>query len=144
VIELIYSDPESSSGNAQRNYALDFIKDEDCYVYFLDDDNSIHNDLYKLIANLEDNKMYTFGQKRNESVFPYIDILRGDKVNIYRIDTGMLLIDNGLIGNIRWKIDKYSADGYFIKECFLKNHDKWIYVDEVLSYYNHVPLNQNE
>jgi hypothetical protein len=136
VVELMYSDPNSTSGNAQRNFALDYIKDDDCYVYFLDDDNSIHPDLYKLLNNLDDNKIYTFGQKRSVSIFPYVDVLKGDIIEVYKIDTGMILIDNKLIHDIRWRINKYNADGYFIKECFIKNAENWLFVNEILSYNN--------
>jgi glycosyltransferase involved in cell wall biosynthesis len=138
IIELVHSESGSISGNAQRNFALDYIKDMDGYVYFLDDDNSIHKDLYKLLDNLEDDRMYTFGQKRIKTNFPYVDNLKGDIVEVYKIDSGMMLIDNKLIGDIRWKINKYNADGYFIKECLMKNDDKWVYVDGIMSNYNNI------
>lgn len=136
VIEMVHKDENSISGNAQRNFALEHIKNKDSYVYFLDDDNMIHEDLYKLLHNAEDNKIYTFDQKRTKGVFPYVDVLKGDVVEVYRVDSGMVLIDNKLIGSNRWKLDKYNADGHFIKDCFTGNEDKWIYVNSILSNYN--------
>jgi hypothetical protein len=144
VIELIHFDAGSRSGNAQRNFALDYIKDqnntnncdENTYIYFLDDDNIIHPDLYKLFEQLEDNRIYTFGQKRDPKYFPYVSVLKGDIPEIYMVDSAMTLMNYKLIKDIRWKIDKYNADGVFIKECIMKNSDNWVYVDQILSDYN--------
>ena len=56
--ETIFNDPKISEyshfneisvyGNAQRNYGISKIKDENCFVYFLDDDNIVHPELFKL------------------------------------------------------------------------------------------------
>ena len=35
-------------GNTQRNYALSLVEDDN-YIYFLDDDNIIHPDFWKII-----------------------------------------------------------------------------------------------
>ena len=151
IVEMMYYDEESISGNAQRNVALDYLMSENNdneneklnnkYVYFLDDDNSINPDMYKLMYKLlnneiEPNMLYTFGQKRSIDIFPYVDILKGDVIEVYKIDSAMMLIDYNLIGKIRWKKDKYNSDGIFIKECLMKNSDKWVYINKVLAYYN--------
>jgi hypothetical protein len=115
------------SGNPQRNYALDNIKIKDTYLYFLDDDNEIHKDLYKLLNIADDNKLYTFNQK---------DRIKGNCIELFYIDTAMMLIDYNLCKDIRWILDKYNADGYYIKECYLNNTDKWIYVNNTLCTYN--------
>ena len=52
------------------------------------------------------------------------------------IDSAMFLIDYDLCKDIRWQCDKYNADGYYIKDCFKNNEEIWIYVDELLSFYN--------
>jgi hypothetical protein len=49
------------SGNPQRNYALTKITNKDTYIYYLDDDNIIHPDLYNLLDFI-DNTIYTFNQ----------------------------------------------------------------------------------
>jgi hypothetical protein len=125
------------SGNSQRNYGLENITNTDTYVYFLDDDNIIHPDLYKLLDTLEDNKIYTFNQKRPTTVFPHTYLLLGNKIELCKIDTAMFLVDYNLCKNIRWAPDKYVADGIFIVECYSENRDKWIYVDELMAYYNY-------
>jgi glycosyltransferase involved in cell wall biosynthesis len=136
ISEYIISDKNSISGNAQRNYGIENVKDKNSYLYFLDDDNIIYPDLYKLFDKLEPNKIYTFDQKRPNNIFPYVDLLKGNNIELENIDTAMFLIDYNLCKNVRWIIDKYNADGYYIKECFKNNEAHWIYVDELLSFYN--------
>jgi hypothetical protein len=120
------------SGNPQRNYALDHIEIADTYLYFLDDDNTIDPDLYRLLNILDDNKMYTFGQKnslRGEG-------LQGVDICVHRIDSAMFLIDNKLCNDIRWRKDLYAADGYYIVDCYSRNKDNYIFVDNRLCRYN--------
>ena len=126
INEYLYKD-EGCSGNPQRNYALDNIKNENTFLYFLDDDNLIHPDLYKLFDIIDDNKFYTFDQK---------DRINGDYIEIYHIDTAMLLIDYNICKNIKWKFDLYNADGHYIKECYAQNKDKWVYINNSLCTYN--------
>lgn len=130
---------DGGSGNPQRNYALDLIKDMDTYLYYLDDDNVIHPELYTLLSTLEDNKMYTFDQQRPDNIFPYKTLLKGDNVALYNIDTAMMLIDYNLCRNIRWDAHKYNADGLYITECYEKNKNNWVYIDKTMAFYN--PLN---
>lgn len=127
ITEYIFKKEGGCSGNPQRNFALDNIKNKDTYLYFLDDDNLIDNNLYKLLNIIDDNKIYTFNQ---------INRIKGDNIEIYKIDTAMFLIDYNLCKDIRWILDKYNADGHYIKDCYLKNNDKWIYVDNDLCSYN--------
>jgi len=127
---------EGISGNPQRNFALDIIDTLDTYIYFLDDDNIIHPDIYDFLNNIEPEKMYTFNQSRPKNVYPYKSLLKGDNIEIFNIDTAMLLINYNLCKDIRWIPDKYNADGFFIKECYESNADKWVFVDKTLSYYN--------
>ena len=125
-------------GNCQKNYGLTKISNTNTYVYFLDDDNIIHPDLYKLLDTLEDNKIYTFNQKRPADVFPYKELLLGNKIEIGKIDTAMFLVDYNLCKNIKLMKDKYMSDGIFIVECYSENRDKWIYIDKLMAYYNYL------
>ena len=126
ITEYIYKS-HGCSGNPQRNYALDNIKNNNTFLYFLDDDNKIHEDLYNLLDIIGENKLYTFNQK---------DRINGDCIEVYYIDTAMILIDYNICKNIRWKSDLYNADGHYIKECYLQNTDKWIYINNTLCTYN--------
>ncbi len=49
IKEYVHYDNNSCFGNAQRNFALNNIKNENTYLYFLDDDNLINPELYKLL-----------------------------------------------------------------------------------------------
>jgi hypothetical protein len=140
IREFVFRDENGISGNPQRNYALDQITKEETYLYYLDDDNIIHPDLYKLLDIIEKNKIYTFNQKRPIDVYPYVDLLKGNEIELFKIDTAMFLIDYRLCKNIKWILDKYNADGYYIKECYEKNRHSHIYVDNEFSYYNKISM----
>jgi hypothetical protein len=126
----------SISGNIQRNYALDRVGDT--YVYFLDDDTIMHPDMGVFLKTIEPNHIYTFDQERNSKDFPFTESLKGDTIEMFRIDTAMFLIDSALIKNIRWTVDEYTADAIFITECYSTHPESWIYVDRTLSYYNYL------
>jgi len=127
---------EGISGNPQRNYALGLIENTDTYLYYLDDDNIIHDDLYLLLDSIECGKIYTFDQARPKNVYPYKEVLRGDTIEIFNIDTAMFLIDFNLCQDINWQIEKYNADGYYIKDCYERNKENWTYVNKTMAYYN--------
>lgn len=127
---------DGASGNPQRNYALDLIKDMDTYLYYLDDDNVIHPELYTLLDVVEDKRIYTFDQQRPDNIFPFKTLLKGDNVTLFNIDTAMMLIDYNLCRNIRWDAHKYNADGLYITECYEKNKNNWTYVDKIMAFYN--------
>ena len=117
------------SGNPQRNYALDMITNKDTFIYYLDDDNVIHPNLYRLL-NIIDKNIYTFNSNKH----------KGNNVTVYNIDTAMCILYYNLCSNIRWTLDKYEADGIYINETYEKNKDKHIYVNNFLSYYNNLSL----
>ncbi len=126
ISEYVYSDG-GICGNSQRNYALQNIKNENTFLYFLDDDNIMHPHFFKLINFLQKGKIYTFNNCNN---------LKGNLIKVGKIDTAMFLIDNNLCKNIFWKLEYYDADGRYIEECYNKNKNAHIYVDNDLSYYN--------
>ena len=118
---------ECISGNPQRNYALAQIKNKNTILYYLDDDNTIHPQLYKLLNIIEADKIYTFNQTSR---------LKGDTPKLNKIDTAMVLIDNNLCENLSWNKHQYGADGIYIETIYNKNKDKHIFVDDDLCYYN--------
>jgi len=126
IREFVYKG-DGISGNPQRNFALSNMRFDDTYLYFLDDDNIIHNDLYKLLDIIDNDKIYTFNQ---------VDRIKGDKFGIGVIDSAMVLIDYKKCKTARWSPNIYDADGLYILENYLNNRENWIYVDNDLSYYN--------
>ena len=135
ISEYIYTG-NGISGNPQRNFALDNIKNKNTYIYYLDDDNLIHPELYNLLNEIKSNKIYTFDQKRPTNIYPYKELLKGDDIRLYNIDTAMILIDYNLCKDIKWIEDKYIADGIYIMECYIRNKSNWIYINKCLSFYN--------
>ena len=119
------------SGNPQRNYALSKITNPQALMYYLDDDNIIHPNLYKLLNIVNNNKIYTFNQCNR---------LKGNNINVCHIDTAMVIIPYNLCKNVRWILKEYSADGLYIKECYDENKNKHIYIDNDLCYYNKISV----
>ncbi len=106
------------SGNGQRNYALTKITNLDTLIYYLDDDNIIHPDLYNLLDFIDNITIYSFNQYNR---------IKGNNINVAYIDTAMVIIPVNLCKNIKWKLDVYEADGYYIKESYDNNKDKHVY-----------------
>lgn len=118
---------EGISGNPQRNFALTQVSNPDTLLYYLDDDNVIHENLYKLLNIIDCNKIYTFNQQNR---------IKGNHVAVNHIDTAMIIIPFNLCKDITWIVDKYAADGHYIEECYHKNKNTHTYVDNDLCYYN--------
>lgn len=128
IKEYIYN-CEGIYGNPQRNYALSKITNPDTLLYYLDDDNIIHPNIYRLMNIIDNDKLYTFNQYNR---------IKGNNVFINNIDTAMTIIPFRLCKNEKWILDKHNADGYYITECYDKNKNTHIFVDNDLCYYNKI------
>lgn len=118
----------SISGNAQRNHALDLV--ENGWIYFNDDDTLVHPELSDAIKDL-DADFASFKQVMPSGVLR----LDGKSVTLNNIDSHNFIMDVSLLGNSRWNLQRYDADGVFAHECWLKSK-KYKHVDKVLSIYN--------
>ncbi len=128
IKEYLYKG-EGISGNPQRNYALSKIINSNTLLYYLDDDNVVHPNIYRLTNIIDNNKIYTFNQYNR---------IKGNNINIGNIDTAMVIIPFKLCKNEKWILDKYEADGYYIKQCYDNNKNVHVYVDNDLCYYNKI------
>jgi predicted O-methyltransferase YrrM len=128
IKEYLYKG-EGISGNPQRNYALTKVTNQNTLLYYLDDDNIIHPNIYRLLNIVDNTKLYTFNQYNR---------IKGNNICVGQIDSAMVIIPYKLCKNEKWITDKYDADGYYIKECYDKNKNKHIYVDNNLCYYNKI------
>jgi hypothetical protein len=130
IIELFHKNESSIYGNAQRNFALDWIQHNniDTFIYFLDDDNSIHPHFYNIIPFLLPDNYMTFNTNN----------LKGNVIQLAHIDTAMFIIHSNLCKNKRWVLDKYEADFHFIKLIHDSFPDDWIYIDNTFAYYNNL------
>jgi predicted O-methyltransferase YrrM len=120
------------SGNPQRNYGLSKISNEDTLLYYLDDDNIVHPDLYKMLNIIDKNKMYTFNQTNG---------LCGNNIILDAIDTAMFICGYKLCKNLGWVADRYNADGIYITQCYEQNKKNHVFIDNDLCYYNKINLN---
>lgn len=123
----LHRDKKSTVGHAQRNFALDLIKEG--YVYMNDDDTIIHPELWENIKDLTEDFISFYQENKFGGIR-----LKGE-VGIRKIDSHNFIVNNNIIENTRFIIDKYEADGYFAIECFNKSKTK-ITVHKVLSTYN--------
>lgn len=118
------------SGNPQRNLGLKFVSKG--YVYFLDDDNIMHPNFWKVynsINNLEN--IYSFDMERQDG-----SIKEGNQPFLHVADTAMVLIPYHFIKGLEWYKHFVYSDGLFISTLYYKNMSRFIYIPMVLSYYN--------
>lgn len=118
---------DGNTGNPQRNFGIEMIKNQNTFIYFLDDDNVVHSNMYKLLDVAFDGEFYTFNQEGG---------LKGDKIAINQIDTGMYLVDFKIAKEVRWFPHCHASDFYYINECYSKNRNSWVYLDSDICYYN--------
>jgi glycosyltransferase involved in cell wall biosynthesis len=129
----------SVSGNSQRNRALDQIKDG--WVYFLDDDNILHPQLFPVIKTelhkKQCIKVFIFRQ-----YFDYDkNVIRAatpSKVKAQSIDAAQFLVNASVIGFLdRWRKETYYSDGSFISAIVAKNNPyDFMFLSGILCYYN--------
>jgi len=135
--EVYYFKDDSVCGHGQRNYALKLLKElrtpphMDPYVYFLDDDTTLHPDLYTEIKDLT-NDFIHFNQVNKNGSHRI-----GGTVKVNHIDTGSVVAKLSLVQNFSWKTDLYNADGYFHEAVFAKAQNP-IYINKPLSIYNNL------
>ena len=129
IEEYSHFNIDSKFGNSQRNYALDKVT-EDAIIYYLDDDNIIHNNFYIFLNIISDDFIYTFDQQRSDR------ILTGDNLSVDNIDTAMIILPFKLCHAVKWINNLYEADGKYIEECYSYNCNNHIYVNNILAFYN--------
>lgn len=120
--------PESSTGNAQRNLALDLI--DKGHIYFNDDDTLIHPELWDSIQ-YHHVDFISFSQAHKDSSIR----LRGDTISVGSIDSHNFIVSADIAKDVRFVLDKYEADGIFAQQCYSKASTK-VFIDKVLSIYN--------
>ena len=124
-----YKNKKSGMGNAQRNFAIDLVKDG--HLYFNDDDTCIHPFLWKRINSLDAHDFIHFSQISKDGSLR----LKGDRVANNYIDSHNFIVSRECVGDTRWVIDRYDADGIFAETCYKKATSP-IFIPKVLSIYN--------
>lgn len=123
-----YQDPESVYGHGQRNYALSLIRKG--YVYFNDDDTVIHPELWENIRDVKDD-FISFIQLNKDGT----ERIAGNIISCCHIDSHNFIVSRDTIGDIKWWITEYGADGVFAQNCYEASTTK-LYIAKPLSIYN--------
>lgn len=128
--------------NSLINEYLDNVN-EDSFIYFLDDDNLIHENfnialdkLYK--ENFETILFSQYGKYGNKEFTRIADY---HNIRVEGIDQGQIIYNRELIDNLRYWENVYRGDGYFITEYIIRlrqqNKLNVVYIDKrILCYYN--------
>jgi hypothetical protein len=124
----LHTNPNSKVGHSQRNFALELINYG--HVYMNDDDTTIHPNLWENIKDLT-NDFITFNQANPDGT----SRLSGKSVEVGKVDSHSFIICRDLIGETKWIVDKYEADGYFAVDCYSKCKS-FVAIDQFLSIYN--------
>jgi hypothetical protein len=121
-------DAKSTSGNAQRNFALDLVTHG--HVYFNDDDTIMQPNLWEEIKDLEED-FISFKQVNKDGSIR----LEGNNISVGNVDSHNFVVSTECMGDTRWVLNRYDADGVFAHECYNKANTT-LYIPKVLSVYN--------
>lgn len=129
----------STFGNLERNYGISMVPNPSGFLYFLDDDNVVHPDFWTAIypylceggsVHEVQPDFITFDQLRGPNwLFP------GPRAALFQIDTAMFVTRRSLVGNSRWHMTRYNADGLFAMDMAAKSSHH-LYIECTCSYYN--------
>jgi len=119
-------------GNPQRNLALSLIKDG--LVYYLDDDNIVHESFWRELDSFDLDHLYSFDQYHCSKK----TIVKGGRLQEKFIDTAQYIVPRQLIGDLVWDMRDggCGSDGRFTEDLNRLHGSKHVYVPKVLSYYN--------
>ncbi len=129
-------------GHSIINTIIDKISDG--FIYILDDDNILHEDFYEKIKSsidLNPEKIgFIFSQRVDGKDWSGLQIRLASPENtkVQHIDMSQFLISRDLISDSRLESMNYKADGVFIEKLFNDNKDKFLFIQDILSYYNYL------
>lgn len=126
-------------GHKFINLEIDRMSDDE-WMYVIDDDNIIHEKFYFTIeSNFSSEKEgYVFSQKVGGIDFSGLDIREASPENIKvgSIDFCQFLLKKSLIGKNRLVEGEYTADGRFIESIYNNNIEKFLFIEDIICYYN--------
>ena len=120
-----------------RNLALKVVPSG--LVYFLDDDNTMHSNFWRLLPLFEAKRIYTFDQIRMPGR-PHQGRLSGQVCHEKSIDMGQVVLDRDLIGNAHFTTFANGEDGRWLGAVCKEHPKDVIYLPFVLSHYNSLRL----
>ena len=137
-----YSDKNSVSGNGQRNFALNKINTE-TWVYFLDDDNIIHENLWQVLSSEDIDEINNLIEDDNINLIAFHQIMENgdvryaieDNMKVFHIDQAQYIVHSSLLKDKRFQ-QKYEADGLMLEELYYDDESVPVFIDDILCYYN--------
>ena len=90
----------------------------------------MHPELWENIKDITTD-FISFGQSNKDNTLRLV----GNDIRVGHIDSHNFIVSRKTIGDIRFRIDKYDADGYFASDCYGKSETK-AFIDKPLSIYN--------
>jgi hypothetical protein len=124
---------ESTYGKSQWNWTLDMIKDGWCFG--LDDDNILHPNMYFLFDKHKDEDLNGIIGNQIDKFNNLRLIARPSDVRVCHIDISSYILKREYIGDKRFGME-YSGDGRFIEELYKANPEKFLFINEPISYFN--------
>ena len=131
--------------NLMRNRLLDRLEGSSFYFYMLDDDNILHPSfLMSVVPYLSKNtKGLIFSSIYDWEPHPYpwrtkyvIQLARPEFTRPTQIDTAQYIVHSDIIGSTRFIENDYCSDGIFIQTIFNSHPDSFVFLPQVLVYYN--------
>ena len=112
------------------------------WFYFLDDDNILHENFYKRMSTILDEKgknIHVVSQKVAGKDFTRLDIRVASPENtgFRKTDIAQVVVKTSLIHKYEFGAN-YAADGYFIEAVLQDAPSTFSYHNEILSYYNYL------
>lgn len=128
------------------------INDQNSWLYFLDDDNILHEKFYQRIEyyhkEYPDHKGLIFSQYVGGKDFTGLDVREAssENVKVQKIDLAQYILHADLFYNhdktaMKLFSSGYRADGEFIEELYNGvARDSFVIIPEILCYYNHLKV----
>lgn len=119
----------------------ELIQNLDGWIYHLDDDNLLHENFYVKIQEAISNNpkclAIVFSQKVGGIDFSGVDVREADPKNtvVQKIDLAQWVIHSELHLNNLYG-SGYRADGEFIQSLYKENRESFIFIKDILCYYN--------
>lgn len=123
------------------NRLNDLIQGLNGWIYNLDDDNLLHEKFYTRIQEAISNNPkclgIVFSQKVGGIDFSGVDVREADPKNmvVQKVDLAQWLIHSELHLNNLYG-SGYRADGEFIESLYKQNRESFIFIKDILCYYN--------
>jgi len=139
-IHILYYKPKiKTKPQSPRNEALKLITSG--LVCFIDDDTITHPNYFlricQVITDLQLDPSQIAIVYNQQLAGNQIRCAAKHRVEINHIDTGQFTVARQLIGNFKWGMLR-GSDGRFIKKIQEFHPDKFVILDEILSYYNYI------